>query len=400
MQICLLVPEYHTEAYRAGGIGRHAAKLAHWLVDHGHHICVCVPGQDDSFQERPGIEVHRFQSRNLWHWRLSILPRPRWLSLLEQVLGARDIVARLHKSEPFDIIHVFGGLLAAGVVKQSWPVVARSPCHTMTYLKTNFRRVGRQQRVLMALENYGYRKADEVYTSTKADAILQQKTCRRKFEVIHTPMMLVQEPEYSADGGYVSKCPDLPDKYIFFGSGMMGYKGADLFADALHGVFDQCSDIHAVILKSRVDRAPDGKQMDHYFDECLSGYEDRVHYVGNVSHAVLMEILRKAFCVVMPSRHDNLPNLMMEAMWMGTPVVGCRMACFVEFLEDGLDGFLFDKLSGPSLSEKLNTVLMLKGKKVECIGLRAKIKAEDLFDPAQVMCEIVELYRIAIRGRK
>lgn len=46
---------------------------------------------------------------------------------------------------------------------------------------------------------------------------------------------------------------------------------------------------------------------------------------------------------VIPSRQDNLPNTMLEALCCGTPVIGYKTGGIVDAIEPGVNGFLADK---------------------------------------------------------
>ena len=57
--------------------------------------------------------------------------------------------------------------------------------------------------------------------------------------------------------------------------------------------------------------------------------------------------------LVQPSRADNLPLAILEAMAAGLPVVGARVGGIPELVADGETGFVVDAESPPALAEAL-----------------------------------------------
>ena len=75
------------------------------------------------------------------------------------------------------------------------------------------------------------------------------------------------------------------------------------------------------------------------------GLEESVRLTGAMSQAQLFEEYRRAdaFCLpcrVVGSDRDGIPNVLVEAMACGTPVVATRISGIPELVTDGLDGVL------------------------------------------------------------
>lgn len=62
--------------------------------------------------------------------------------------------------------------------------------------------------------------------------------------------------------------------------------------------------------------------------------------------AALLQLYRAAHCVLQPSIDDGMPNVMLEAMACGTPVIGTPVGGMTDILVHGDNGFLFEDADG------------------------------------------------------
>jgi len=79
-----------------------------------------------------------------------------------------------------------------------------------------------------------------------------------------------------------------------------------------------------------------------------------IEYAGYLDPENVFEIVKEARCVVMPSVwYENNPLSVIEALCMGTPVLGARIGGIPELIEEGVNGFLFTPKNIPELTEKI-----------------------------------------------
>lgn len=84
-----------------------------------------------------------------------------------------------------------------------------------------------------------------------------------------------------------------------------------------------------------------------------SGVEDRVVIHGKVSNP--LEYMRDADILVVPSIFDSYPNVVLEALHVGLPVIGSRVGGIPDMLDS--EQLLFDPASVDSLSKSLSTLV-------------------------------------------
>ena len=70
------------------------------------------------------------------------------------------------------------------------------------------------------------------------------------------------------------------------------------------------------------------------------GITDGVRFVGSLNREQMAELYRSASVVINPSRVDNMPNSVLEAMAAGAPVVSTNVGGVPFILQDGVTGLL------------------------------------------------------------
>lgn len=71
------------------------------------------------------------------------------------------------------------------------------------------------------------------------------------------------------------------------------------------------------------------------------GIQDRISFPGWRSHAELVECYKRSNLFLFPSRHEGMPNVVLEAMASGLAVIASRIAGNEELVLDGETGILF-----------------------------------------------------------
>ena len=88
------------------------------------------------------------------------------------------------------------------------------------------------------------------------------------------------------------------------------------------------------------------------------GIQDRITFPGWRSHTELVECYKGSNLFLFPSRHEGMPNVVLEAMASGLPVVASRIAGNEELVLDGETGLLFPSEDVESLCVALRKLLI------------------------------------------
>jgi glycosyltransferase involved in cell wall biosynthesis len=87
------------------------------------------------------------------------------------------------------------------------------------------------------------------------------------------------------------------------------------------------------------------------------GLTDRVHFVGRVPKDRIHLWMAAADVLVLPSYSEGRPNVVLEAMATGTPVLATRVAGTAELMSDGKEGLLFQPGDVAGLATGLKRLL-------------------------------------------
>jgi len=87
------------------------------------------------------------------------------------------------------------------------------------------------------------------------------------------------------------------------------------------------------------------------------GIDNRIAFLGWQSHEQLMEQYKQANLFLFPSRHEGMPNAVLEAMASGLPVIASRIAGNEELVIDGKTGLLVPSEDIESLRDSLKKTL-------------------------------------------
>ena len=95
--------------------------------------------------------------------------------------------------------------------------------------------------------------------------------------------------------------------------------------------------------------------------------------------------------LVQPSRADNLPLAILEAMAAGLPVIGTRVGGIPELVLDGETGLLVEPERPQELADALDSLAKSRERRLE-LGRRGRERVQEHFSAAGVAARTVALY--------
>lgn len=160
------------------------------------------------------------------------------------------------------------------------------------------------------------------------------------------------------------------------------HKGMDVLVEAYARLAEQAPPTHLDVygdgsLRADLERRVTMHRLDATFHGHVPGVRDR---------------LLEADLFVLPSRGENLPITILEAMAIGLPVVATRVGGIAELVQDGVTGLLVEPDHPNGLADAL-AVLIGDPERRAAMGRAAVRCIADRFDVSEAGTEMLDLYR-------
>lgn len=142
---------------------------------------------------------------------------------------------------------------------------------------------------------------------------------------------------------------------------------------------------------------PTRKSMEEYAESI--GVRGSVTFTGR-KEGVELVALRKSFTVsVLASRNEGMPNVVMESMALGVPVVANPSGGVEELIEDGETGFLFPYRRPDLLAGRI-LFLLAHPAALKAMGERARRKMQEGFTMTHMIRRYEDLYGSLTRAKR
>ncbi len=112
----------------------------------------------------------------------------------------------------------------------------------------------------------------------------------------------------------------------------------------------------------------------------LFGMSDDVH-----------SFMKEAHVVVVPSYHEGMSNVSLEAAATGRPVISSKIPGCMEIVDDGITGFSFEAKNIQALVSKMEEFIVLPFEAKEKMGINGRKKIEQQFNRAFVVAEYAKI---------
>lgn len=135
------------------------------------------------------------------------------------------------------------------------------------------------------------------------------------------------------------------------------------------------------------------------------GLGGRVRMLGTLPHSQVLAHYRNSHCFALACKvapngdRDGIPNVLVEAMAIGLPVVATSVSAIPELVEDGVTGILTAPESPREMAEAIRSVLLHPGRSAER-ALRARARVEEDFDNRRCITRLHELFEKALEDRE
>lgn len=361
-----------------GGAGNASAHIARELVGLGHEVTVLTAGYRGlpARQEDSGVRVVRLPG---------LRRKPDRSTVLEQSLFALSAtllgLPTLLHFKPQIALAFFGA--PSGLVTLAWGLSFALPY--IVCLRggdvPGFRPYdfGRYHRTLAPLLRRVWRRAAAVVANSQG-----LRDLGLAFEP-KVPIVVIPNG-VNLDRFKVDHRIWQPPRLLFVGR-IVYQKGLDLLLNALAGM---------KATEWTLDMVGDGPRTEKLRTQAAQlGISERVRFAGWQTGAALARFYAEANLFVYPSRHEGMPNAVLEAMASGLPVLASRIAGNEELVAQGETGFLVPPEDVPALQSAL-AALLADEKNLQRMGAAARQKAEAQYSWRSVGEEYLKMMQRAL----
>ena len=390
MRYCLVSREL--APFFGAGIGTYAAQMARAMAAAGHEALVVTgphAGLDRAADELPGVRV------------IGAEPGPHEARLpfhfQRHSAAVRRTLLDLHAEAPLDVIEVpeyYGDGCWALWGRESLGEIAgaRILCHlhmttALCRALNEERRTNFETLAMQAAERETIRLADALVSPSAA---LVQRTGADlgALGIDCPPGSAIPYPFDVEAAGRDLGAGDLPPAesdaptILFFGR-LERRKGPDLLASAALKLLDQLPDLHIRFIGGDTQTGPGQKSMRSHLERLVREQRDRFEFTDRVDRAALGAEISRATVVCLPSRWDNFPNALLEAMSLGAPCVVSGAGGMGEIAQDGRSAIVCEP-EPEALAEAMASALHDADLRT-AIGAGARARIGDLCNPARVV---------------
>ena len=188
----------------------------------------------------------------------------------------------------------------------------------------------------------------------KADGIIALTTDMQKKLKQFTPRKISIIPNGIELDGIINNIPikneSINQKIIYVGR-LEPVKGVEYLIMAMKLIHNEMPSVQLVLVG-------DGNERDRL--ETLSSELDiykSVEFVGKIPHEDVQAYLQDADVFVLPSLSEGFPNVLLEAMACGLPIVATRIGGIPDIIEDGIHGYLVESKNFYELATKIMDIL-------------------------------------------
>ena len=356
----LMVTQFYPPV--VGGQERYVRNLSHSLADRGHGVevvTISLDGQEGTTRDGP-VPVHHVRTTAQ---RLPLLysdqGRPHAMPTVDP--GLRAGIRRVLDTGHFDVIHAHDWSVnsALGPARRSnTPLVMTQHEYSHVCATKRLMRgaavcpgptllaclrcasvhhgpiVG--PAVVLANNAASRTRSRRVDAFIPVSSVVAERTGlpgRSRYEVI---------PNFIPDDLVLDDAVPHPDGPMVFVGDLSQDKGVDVLLEAYRSL----GDVPHLLLAGR--ELPD-TSLD---------LPERVEHLGSLDHEAVVELMRTASVVVVPSIvPDCCPTVVLEAMAAGRPVVAASSGGIVDLVEHGITGLLVPPNDPAALADALQSVL-------------------------------------------
>lgn len=400
MHIVYLVHNFPIKGLSTGGAGNYVANMAQIMEMNGHEVSIITESKEESVINWKGIDIYYICATRGFKDTQKYMPTYKKVAKnLWRSLWYNKKVAEINKKKKIDIVQSVNTYGLSLFRLKAIPYVIRLSSYAALWGAAerecfDFASSLMARRLDEELQLLAIKNADVIVSPSYLIGDITQKRVHRNVEVIESPVLIPEEDNLELKEDMIE-----PNKYFVTYGALVNRKSIRLLTEAIDDILAKHKDMKYVMIgRDRLIRYNGNYAMaSEVFDESIKRHKDRFVFMGEISDRTrLFSIVKNATCCILPTRIDNLPNTVLEAMALGKIVISSDKTSVEQLITDGFNGFLTKVDDGTELLEKVDYVMSLSQDEREKIGQQAKRRTENL-SPENVYKRMIEIYENVVR---
>ena len=397
MKICFVRQEFPPETGH-GGIAAYTYTLSRALARLGHKVFVISATHDS---EEKSAEIDGVGVLRLPLSAPKVVTERKAVDLISYSKKVAAAVRALHDREGLDVVE-FPDLAAEGhafIRNGRPPIPAITRIHTPLYLifKHDRRKWTAQTRAMSELENEVIRNSPFLASPSRFVAERVSKDlgfAREKIRVLPNP---VDCERFAPAKTPVPTAMEGAGKILCVGR-LQWLKGTHTLVRAVPQILDGFPRARFVFAGRDTMSGPKGTSYKDWMLGTLSKRHWRgLEFLDHIASAEIPALYRNSAVVVVPSLYENFPNVCLEAMASGMPLVASNVGGIPEMVEDGRTGILVPPGDHAALADAICELLGNPQLRAE-LGRNARKSMLTRFDSAIIAKEAIPVYEEAVEA--
>lgn len=169
-------------------------------------------------------------------------------------------------------------------------------------------------------------------------------------------------------------------KQLLFVGNIRPVKGVEYLLNAMSIIVKEEPDAYLVLV---------GSYPSTFVQKIPKDLKNKVLLTGFVNHKEIPAYMKGSYLFILPSLSEGLPNVLLEAMVAGLPIVATNVGGIPEIVRNGENGFLVRPKDSRALAEKV--LLLLKNKSLrEHISRNNRLKVRN-YDISKIFSKLERL---------
>lgn len=399
MNIVYLIHEFPERGASGCGAGNYVFNIARIMVKHGHNVKVVVESEREEIKIEYGIEVHRIRATKGFHnTGKPMKTSQKFLKNVWRSIWYNAEVVKINKKEHIDIIQCVDCYSISFFRCTDIPYVVRFSDYYALWVGAAQPVYDREywvnsKRADLVFWKWAYERADALIAPSNLVKDLIEGESKKKVTIVESPICIDDFQEICYDQYNVNT-----NQYWVTYCLMRYRKSIPILSEIIDDLLDAYPQMKYIMIgkDEKILYKDTIMNVSDMFKMNIKKHYDRFIFTGKITnHNLLFSIVKNSYACILPSRVDNLPNSILEAMAFGKIVVSSDKTSAEQLITDGYSGFLAKIDDKEDLFQKIKCVMQLSDDEKKQMEKRAKERVKDLTSE-KVYENMIKVYKETI----